>query len=363
MWKNFNIIAAGVGVAMLSASPAVADTISPVSFVDKVLPYGSTTLRKTVVIESAPPTSALLDVMFVFDVTGSMGGAITAAKTSASQTIAGLGGFGNLQTGSGWYSDPLFNGVHVDLNGGNTGAASGINDMWDTGNCIVAGVFVGCGGDAAEVGYAGVQDAANNASWRTGSNRVIVALGDQSFKNGPGGETQVTAQAALNANNVDLVGVSFGSAFDSSITGLGGTVVAGSTDPDDIATIIKDLVSTTFENYSSVSVDTLGTGLPEFAFSAVCVSADTGACVGDEAVGTYDRSIDRTFEFDVTFTDTTGVPGTMKTFETYALVDGGIVATETDKITVTPLPGSVAMMGAALAGMGYIAYRRNKKTT
>ena len=31
--------------------------------------------------------------------------------------------------------------------------------------------------------------------------------------------------------------------------------------------------------------------------------------------------------------------------------------------TVTPLPGSVAMMGAALAGMGYIAYRRNKKTT
>jgi hypothetical protein len=164
MWKKINILAVGVGVAMLSASPAIADTISPISFVDKVLPYGSTTLRKTVVIEAGPPTSALLDVMFVFDVTGSMGGAINAAKTSASQTIAGLGGFGNLQTGSGWYSDPGFNGVHVDLNAGNTGAASGIDDMWDTGNCIVAGVFVGCSGDAPEVGYAGVQSAAANAS-------------------------------------------------------------------------------------------------------------------------------------------------------------------------------------------------------
>ena len=144
---------------------AVADTIDPASYTDSLDVGESVTVRKTVSI-TEEATSSVVDVMFVFDITGSMGGEISAAKSSANDILSSLGGLGNLQSGSGWYGDPLHNGTHVDLNATNTGASSGINDMWDTGSCVVAGAFGGCGGDSPEVGYAALYETATETSWR-----------------------------------------------------------------------------------------------------------------------------------------------------------------------------------------------------
>jgi len=340
---------AALGAAIMAPTMALADTIDPASYSDTLAVGESVTIRKTVVIEETTST-ALLDVMFVFDVTGSMGGEIAAAKSKAGDILTSLGGFGDLASGTGWYSDPGFDGVHTDLSTTDADTVAGIGDMWDTGSCVVAGTGVGCGGDFPEKGYAAIADAAASASWRPGSKRIIIAFGDASFKAPP---TEAATIAALAAADVELLGVSFSGAFSTDIVGLGGTAFAATATGDSIATAIKDGVTASFEEYTEVTVDDLGAGMPGIEVDVVCVSADTGACVGDSAVGTYDRSVDRTFEYDVTFTAKEA--GT-HLFGTHALVDGSIVATERDAFKVPSKvsePATFGLIGLGLAGIGF----------
>ncbi len=217
------------------------------------------------------------------------------------------------------------------------------------------------GGDYPELGYAGISAAAAPATgWRAGSNRFIVALGDAGFKTPP---TAADTLAAIGAIGADLIGVDFCASsgtcasaptFKSSVEGLGGTVYASSTSAGDIADAIKAGIAAGFAKYTTVTVDDLGGGGGIIDVAATCVSADTGACVGADAVGTYDRSVERIFEFDVTFTRLAG--GDI-TFDTYALVDRGIVAAERDTFT-TPEPATLVLMGVSLLGIGAARRRR-----
>jgi hypothetical protein len=348
-----------IALAAIALTPfgAIADTIDPATYADTLGIGESVTIRKTVTITTESPTTAPLDVMFVFDVTGSMGPYIATAKAAANDILAGLAGFGSLRSGTGWYADPTSDGNASALTANDATTVASINGY---GACTVGGVYSSslCGGDFPESGFAGISGAADNADWAPGSNRFIIAFGDASFKTPP---TQAATIASLAAADAELIGISFGSSFTNDITALGGTAYNGyGLDADALVATILASIGTAFDTYSTVTVDDLGAGMPGVDVSTVCVSADSGACVGADAVGSYDRSVERTFAYDVTFT---ALAEGVHSFDTCALADGGIVACEKDTITVgesaVPEPGVLALLSLGLIGMGATRKRRS----
>ncbi|GAB5451771.1 MAG: hypothetical protein Hals2KO_20990 [Halioglobus sp.] len=356
-----------LGATALCGSLAHADLIDPTSFSATLAVGESVTISKTVIVEADPsfPAAgdAMVDLMFMFDVSGSMGGEIRDAQLVATQALDELAVQYDLMTGLGWYSDPQFDGVHADLNNTNTQVSSGLADLWDAGSCTVAGLNIGCGGDRLEVGFDAIADAANNASWREGSERFIFTLGDAGFK--PAGENLASTAAALADNDVTLLGLTYASDFSESIQGL----IDASGIEGRVATqglrMAELIAEKAIGVYNRVTIDDLLGGLPGVEVSVVCTEADPGRdgegrCTGDTARGTFDRTVDRSFIFDVTFTALeTGV----YEFDTFGLVNGKTVASERDRITVgnVPSPGTFLLLGLGIAGL--ITQRARQRQT
>jgi hypothetical protein len=374
---------------MLSPIAAQADTIDPTSFTANLGVGESVTIEKTVVIADAP-TAALIDVHFLFDTSGSMGGRINGVKAAAADIFTGLDALGDVAASVGVYSE----GARLAPAGSVPGRVINQDTTTDSATAIAAINAVTLnnpdgGGDGPENGVNGIELSVENLSWRPGSNRFLFAFGDIGFKSsdpadggtfagstGPNGlslddfdnqfgepiSTATNATAALAANSVQLFGFGPTGSFAQAITFLGGDFIDSGTDPAEIVADIIDSVTGSFAEYNTVTVSDLGAGLPFISVSTVCTGADTGACVGSDAVGDYDRSVDRTFTFDVTFTREAA--GTAE-FNTLALVDGGAVATEFDRFpgddfVPTPAPSALALMGLGLGMFGFGATRRRR---
>ena len=95
-------VAAGFALA---SSMAMADSISPETYSATLGIGESVTITKTVVISKGSPTSALLDVKFIADTTGSMGGIISTVRNNATTIMNSLSGFGSAEFGVSEYGD------------------------------------------------------------------------------------------------------------------------------------------------------------------------------------------------------------------------------------------------------------------
>ena len=337
---------AAAGLALLTAPGlARADSISPTSFSATLGVGDSTTVHKTVTV-SAGSAATQADIFFLSDTTGSMGGTIAGVQSAASSILTATAGLGNIAWGVGQYKDgdfasPPATTVSYNLDQNITTTQSSISTALGTWSA-------GGGGDTPEQALHALTEVANTTAWRAGSQKVVVWFGDASAHDpGTGGETLASTIAALNVQGVKVIAFDVG-ALDAAgqataiTTATGGSYHVGLADP---ATDVVNAITAAFATYSSVCLDT--------SSAPAGVSASSTPCV----TGAFDRSVERTFDFDLTFTGNT--PG-VYSFPTFGTVDGGIVATEDDAITVgaVPEPATLAVLGLGVVGFGFVRRRR-----
>lgn len=348
-------------VLCLAAGPVWADTIDPPEFSADLAVGESVTIEKTVTISVGGPSDATIDVHFLIDTSGSMGGEVTAARNAATSLFTELNStFGDVQAGVGVFSEgatldnPDPRGRVVIGDGLTSDSTTFTNNV----NQVTLAIPDG-GGDFPESGYTAIDLAGGDLDWRDGSSRFMFVFTDATGKGDLAG-----AQAALVEDDITLVALAY-RGNDASVQStygdqLGATVFSATTSAAGIVADVTAGILSGFAEYSEVTVSDLGAGLPEIAVNAVCTGADIGACVGDTATGDFDRSEERAFTFDVTFTR---IAEGASAFDTLALVDGGIVAREADSfgsdhMAPIPVPAGLPLLLTALGGLGFLARRR-----
>jgi hypothetical protein len=367
----------------LTASAAMADSIAPETFEATLGVGDSVTINKTVTVVEGRPTGALVDVFFLSDTTGSMGGIIDAVRTNAAQILAGTASLGEVAWGVGEYKDFRVAGTSWGSSGDfpwrlnqavtiDTDAVQDGIDQWGASG----------GNDGPESNLHGLTQAVTGdpaVGWRDGAKRIIVWFGDAPGHDplscaaqslactnpataGYPGSTLTDTIAAMTGSNTTVIGVSGNTGFYSAginqtgqaaliTAATGGSLLGISSDPGDaIVEIIKDAIDEVFATYTTVSLNPVG------------VPAGVGVSVSDPIVGIFDREETRTFDFTVTFT---GLAPGVHDFTIDALVDGVRVATEKDRITVTGEPGVIPLPAAGwllLGGLGALgALSRRRK--
>lgn len=336
-------LAIRTGLFGLLCAKAAADSISPTSFTASLDVGQSVTITKTVTVSAGTPTSSKVDVYFLMDETGSMGGTIATVKAAAASILSQTAGLGDVAFAVGGYQDVGDTFVYRSLTDITTSASqaqTAIN-TW--------GAFYG--GDTPEANLYALQQAATTTSWRAGSERILVWFGDAPGHDPRAGATEGSATAALVAQGIAVQAVSVGyNGLDdygqaTRIAAATGGVFFSGINTSTLVSTISSAISTAVASYTTVGLD----------LSAVPAGVTVTATPAS-TTGSFDRSVDRTFDFAVTFT---GVTEGSYGFDIYGTVDGGRVATESDSITVkgtsesVPDGGStIVLLGGVLAAMG-----------
>lgn len=339
---NIYTLAIAGAISAVSA-PAFADSISPTSFSTVLAVGGSTTIRKTVTVSAGVPSTAKADIFFLTDTTGSMGSTIATVKSNFGAIAAGLSG--DIGFGVGQFKDTgdaFTYKLDQDITTSVLAAQTAIN-TWSPGG----------GGDTPEQALYALDQVANTTSWRSGAKKIVLLAGDAPAKTDLVSQATVVndlKNAGVTVESIDVGGLNSTGQFSgaSSIYAGGVSGQYFTSFGSDLVSIINAAIGSAFSNYSNVTLGISG------------VPAGVGVTFSPSAItGSFDRSIDRLFDFDLTFTGL--IAGTYD-FSIFALVDGGIIATETDHIVVTggvPEPASWAMMIAGF-GLAGLSMRRRK---
>lgn len=337
--RKISVVGAFI-VASAAAPLAWADSISPATFTTNVDVGATVTINKTVTVTQAVSTSQL-DIFFLADTTGSMGSAINSVKSVASGLLSSTAALGDVRWAVGEYKDifdPFAYRQNTAFTNDQAAVQAGIN-AWSASG----------GGDIPEANLYALQQAANDSGWRTSAGKILVWFGDARGHDPRLGATEATATAALQAKGIKVQAINNGN-LDSTgqatrITNATGGGLFTSTGAG-VGTAIANAITSAVTNYSTVCLDLseVPGGLGAIA-SPLCIS------------GTFDRSVERDFDFSLEFTGVT--PGSYD-FNVYGTVDGGRVATERDIITVgagggtVPEPSVLALLGLALFGAGAV---------
>ena len=346
--KSLSVVLPAAAI-LLASQAAWADTLSPLSYSNTVNVGDSVTIHKTLTVNSGAPTTSLVDVFFLADTTGSMGSAIANVKSNISSIVASTSSLGNVQYAVGEYKDVGDSYVYrldQSLTANNSLINAGVNLLSANG-----------GGDYPEADLYALTRAASE-TYRPGSARILVWFGDAPSHDPSLGATQASTIAALNSVNIKVEAISLtsgGGLNDSNGTGGSnqGSAIAAATggsmftniNGSAIASVIANSIINSFATYSDVGLS--------------LAASDPGLSVSitpADYLGSYDRSVTRTFNFDVTLTALT--PGD-HSVSINGLVDGGIVGTEIDTLhvnTEVPEPASLSLL--ALGTVVLLSRRR-----
>lgn len=154
---------------LLFATSVALANVSP-SSIDITLPPGESFV--TDVDVSTDEISQKLDIVFVIDDTGSMGNEIASIKAGATAFMNSLDGVSDAQFGIVSFDDPASDTVfHHDLSDDFASVQTSLNSIVASG-----------GGDCPEFAISGLSVAANDMTWRPGSERIIFLITDAGVK-------------------------------------------------------------------------------------------------------------------------------------------------------------------------------------
>lgn len=344
-------IALGVATAVMASAVSLqAQSISPSTFTGNMTVGQTITIHKTITL--ARSGANLVDLFFLADNTGSMGGIINNAQTGASAILGGLPAGINYNFGVGRYFGDPIEGVapstayqtQVALTTSTAAVQTGINGWVASG-----------GGDLPEANFFALQQVANTTSWRTGSQRLIVWFGDAYSHTAT--TSQAAAIAALNGANAKVIAFnSLGAGNGIDLFGQASAVVAGT--GGSLTNSFSALSSSAFTAAVTSAISTASATLDLVFGSTLVGSGLSLSFVCTDPLGCTNVGGGESRTFDLVITANT--PGTYD----FSVFANGVDATEVDHITVVnstgvvPEPSTWIMLATGLAALGFAVRRR-----